>query len=746
MTRCFLMCLFLLAPALGAQIVLSGTSYTQNFDSIGAGLPNGITTRTLATTTDNGFSITPILTTTPWSTATGNFYNYATATGFTGAEASGTQNASLNRSLGLRQSSAFGDAGGTTISPPCFLFVIQDTLGFTGFTLNVDLMMLSVQPRSTTWTIEYRIGTTAAFTVIGTYNDPGTFGTTPFNFNFGSVLDNQSSQVQIRVAALAASTGSGSRDSFGLDNFVLSYTAAAVPAPTITGINPVSGPAAGGTSVVITGTNFNGASSVTFGGTPATGLTITSTSITCTTPSHTAGAVDVSVTTPGGTATATNGFTFGAAPTISQVAPNFGPTVGGTSVTVTGTNLTGATGVTFGGTAGTITANTSTQVVVTTPAGTAGAVNVVVTTANGNATSTGGFTYVAAPVVASVAPPTGPDTGGTSVTISGSNLAGATSVTFDGVAATNIVALAASITCTSPSHVAGAVTVAVTTSGGTGSLTNAFTYSASGSPILSLREGPGGPQLSDGAPVSTGGYRDFGALDVSAAGVPKTFVIQNNGSASLTVSGVQLGAASADFSVSAVGLPVVIPGAMTYTFSVTFDPASAGTKSATITINHNDSAATNPFSMNVSGRGIALNATIAINTPTPLPDATVGVNYAAVTLAATGGAAPYAYTLIGGTLPFGMTLSQSGVLGGTPGAGALPGLYSFTVRALDTTNGYNNKAFSLTLRSSTLVGGGSTQGDGGGGCSSAEGQFAWLLLLAAMLGLRVTARRKTGAG
>ena len=46
------------------------------------------------------------------------------------------------------------------------------------------------------------------------------------------------------------------------------YTYVAVP--TITSLSPTSGPAAGGTSVIITGTGFTGATAVTFGATPAT--------------------------------------------------------------------------------------------------------------------------------------------------------------------------------------------------------------------------------------------------------------------------------------------------------------------------------------------------------------------------------------------------------------------------------------------------------------------------------------------
>ena len=59
-------------------------------------------------------------------------------------------------------------------------------------------------------------------------------------------------------------------------------------------------------------------------------------------------------------------------PTVTNVNPTSGPTAGGTSVTITGTNLSGATSVHFGATAGAITSNSATQVVATSPAGGAG--------------------------------------------------------------------------------------------------------------------------------------------------------------------------------------------------------------------------------------------------------------------------------------------------------------------------------------------------------------------------------------
>jgi hypothetical protein len=72
--------------------------------------------------------------------------------------------------------------------------------------------------------------------------------------------------------------------------------------PTVTGIVPNSGPTTGGTSVVITGTNFTGTTAVLFGLRPATSFTVNSaTQITALSPAAPAGVVDVTVTTPCGT-------------------------------------------------------------------------------------------------------------------------------------------------------------------------------------------------------------------------------------------------------------------------------------------------------------------------------------------------------------------------------------------------------------------------------------------------------------
>ena len=103
-------------------------------------------------------------------------------------------------------------------------------------------------------------------------------------------------------------------------------------------------------------------------------------------------------------------------------------------MTISGTNLGGATGVSFGGTAAKISADSATQITVTSPPGSAGAVSVTVTTPGGSQ-GAGKFTYVLtpAPAVTGLSPSSGTTAGGTAVTISGTNLGGA-SVSFGGAA------------------------------------------------------------------------------------------------------------------------------------------------------------------------------------------------------------------------------------------------------------------------------------------------------------------------
>ena len=249
--------------------------------------------------------------------------------------------------------------------------------------------------------------------------------------------------------------------------------------PTVTAVSPPSGPLAGGTAFTITGTNFvAGSTSVTIGGTPATSVNVTSpTSLSAMTPAAgTAGARDVAVTTPGGTATLANGFTYCATPTVTAISEAGGPTTGGTTLTLTGTSfVAGNTAVAFGGTASTnVSVTSATSLTAVTPAHAAGNVNVVVTTPGGSGTLTGGFSYLAeAPTITSASPTSGPLAGGTVLTIAGVDFAAGVAVatvTVGGVAATGVTVVSGStITAVTPaSATTGARDVVVTTAGGTG--------------------------------------------------------------------------------------------------------------------------------------------------------------------------------------------------------------------------------------------------------------------------------------
>ncbi len=272
-----------------------------------------------------------------------------------------------------------------------------------------------------------------------------------------------------------------------------------VTVPTVTGLSPSSGPAAGGTLVTITGADFTGATLVDFGTKAATNLTvINDTEITADSPAGT-GVVDVTVTTPGGTSATSKAdqFTYVAAPTVAGLSPATGPAAGGTLVTITGTNFTGASVVDFGTNAGTdLTVISSTKITADSPAGT-GLVDVTVTTPGGTSATSAAdqFTYVAAPAVTALSPTTGPAGGGTLVTITGTGFTGASVVDFGTNPASNLTVVSSTkITADSPAG-SGVVDVTVTTPGGTSATTSAdqFTYIAAPAvTALSPTSGPAG--------------------------------------------------------------------------------------------------------------------------------------------------------------------------------------------------------------------------------------------------------------
>ncbi len=217
--------------------------------------------------------------------------------------------------------------------------------------------------------------------------------------------------------------------------------------PTLTSVSPTSGPTTGGTTITLTGTNFVSGATVRVGGVAATSVVFSSaTRVTARTPAGTAGARDVQITNPNGqSATRAGAFTYttSTTPTLTSVSPTSGPTTGGTTITLTGTNFVSGATVRVGGVAATnVVFSSATRVTARTPAGTAGARDVRITNPNGqSATRTGAFTYTAtsgALTATSVSPLSGPSTGGTLVTVRGTNFVQGVTVSFGRLLATSV--------------------------------------------------------------------------------------------------------------------------------------------------------------------------------------------------------------------------------------------------------------------------------------------------------------------
>lgn len=187
---------------------------------------------------------------------------------------------------------------------------------------------------------------------------------------------------------------------------------------------------------------------------------------------------------------------FGAPPpSVSSIGPAKGPQQGGTVVTITGVNLSGATAVHFGASAASnFTAVSPTTIEAVSPAGT-GTVDVTVTTpvSTSAATAADRFTYVPPPTVAKVKANKGPAAGGTTVTITGTDLTGASAVSFGSSAASNFTVVSSTtIEAVSPPGTAGPVDVTVTTPSGTSPIAphDVFKYEAPTIASVSPASGP----------------------------------------------------------------------------------------------------------------------------------------------------------------------------------------------------------------------------------------------------------------
>ncbi len=173
-----------------------------------------------------------------------------------------------------------------------------------------------------------------------------------------------------------------------------------------------------------------------------------------------------------------------AQPSAQFLDPQAGPTAGGTTVFVPGSEFqAGLTSVTLDGVPATnvVVASDGTSLTFVTPANAVGPADVVITTPGGSTSPYMTFQYLGALVLDSLSPSTGPTSGGTEVTILGSGFA--TNFTFVLVGGSQILnpdpVIAAdgqSLTFITPAHGAGPATITVINDEGTGSGTLNFGY------------------------------------------------------------------------------------------------------------------------------------------------------------------------------------------------------------------------------------------------------------------------------
>jgi hypothetical protein len=233
--------------------------------------------------------------------------------------------------------------------------------------------------------------------------------------------------------------------------------------PTISTISQSQGTPSGGQFVSITGTNLTGVT-VTIAAVSVINPVVTNgTLLTFNTPPGQPGAANLMIVNSSGNAIVT--YTYSAtAPYIALTVPNYGSTVGGQLVTITGTNLTGAT-VAIGDIPAIVLSSSSTEVKCYTPAAVSATtvtttVNLIVTTnpTGSNPIGSNTIPYIystTAPSISTISPSSGTSAGGTPIIISGNNyLAGAT-VAIGGKGATNVSTTSSSITCTTPAGTVG---------------------------------------------------------------------------------------------------------------------------------------------------------------------------------------------------------------------------------------------------------------------------------------------------
>ena len=212
------------------------------------------------------------------------------------------------------------------------------------------------------------------------------------------------------------------------------------------GIEPDSGPTAGGTPVVLSAQGLEDGVQLFFGGRPATDLQILDPfTLAARTPPGDPGPRDVVLRLASGESRLEDGFAYQGAPHPSSLTPTFGPEAGGNPVFISGTGFSEHDDVWFGDLPATQTTLLNpTLLRAVAPPSNAGVVSVRVQGPHGEGILPGGYAFVpepgeptGGPQLLAVVPGQGPACGGTTATVLTANVGdpGAASFQFGGAAA-----------------------------------------------------------------------------------------------------------------------------------------------------------------------------------------------------------------------------------------------------------------------------------------------------------------------
>lgn len=289
-------------------------------------------------------------------------------------------------------------------------------------------------------------------------------------------------------------------------------------APVVSSLNPTLGPAAGGTTVLVVGDDFDSETTAYFGETKAATTYVSQTQLSAVSPPG-SGVAPVSVRDSSGLYDpATVPFSY--EPRVSGLVPGVGAS--GATVTIHGSNFDSGATVLFGEVSVTPSQILATTMTVTAPAG-AGQVAVQVVTAGGTSAVSGATTFSYLPLIAALTPSAGPLRQSIPVTITGRNFGTAATVAF-GATVVNLVSCADNqIVVDSPSVAEAAqVNVIVTTMGGA-SLPGPASLFAYDLAVTGLTPATGSPAGSTPVAIAGGGFV-AGATTVIFGDTPATAV------------------------------------------------------------------------------------------------------------------------------------------------------------------------------------------------------------------------------